>query len=152
MSGGRSRSQKHQNRVPFVAKRDIKRNEGDRERELGLRNLALQNICKRCQQKIVWRFQMGKYKAKKPGTRGRCNKCEQKSVRMAYRSLCDACGKAHDLCPGCQHPPSEANASRDVPEARRVVRLGIRRRIGTSVRRRGILVAARRARECNKHL
>jgi len=117
MSGDRSRSQKHQNRVPFVAKRDIKRNEGDRERELGLRNLALQNICKRCQQKIVWRFQMGKYKAKKPGTRGRCNKCEQKSVRMAYRSLCDACGKAHDLCPGCQHPPSEANASRDVPEA-----------------------------------
>ena len=87
------------------------------ERELGLRNLALQNVCKRCQQKIVWRFQMGKYKAKKPGTRGRCNKCEQKSVRMAYRSLCDACGKAHDLCPGCQHPPSEANASRDVPEA-----------------------------------
>jgi hypothetical protein len=88
------------------------------DRERSLRSLALQNICKRCQQKIAWRFQMGKYKAKKPGTRGRCNKCEQKSVRMAYRSLCDACGKAHDLCPGCQHPPSEANASRDVPEAR----------------------------------
>jgi hypothetical protein len=60
---------------------------------------------------------MGKYKAKKPGTRGRCNKCEQKSVRLSYRSLCDECGKTHDLCPGCQHPPSAALASRDVPEA-----------------------------------
>ena len=94
MSNGRSRSQKHQNRVPFVAKRDIKRNEGDRERERSLRHLALTGVCKRCRQKVAWRFQMGKYKPKKPGARGKCNACELKTVRLAYRSLCDACGRA----------------------------------------------------------
>lgn len=115
MSNGRSRAQKHQNRVPFVAKRDIKRNDSDREREQNLRHLALQGVCKRCRQKVAWRFQMGKYKPKKPGTRGKCNKCELKTVRMAYRSLCDACGRAHELCPGCQRPPAEAELCRDVP-------------------------------------
>jgi hypothetical protein len=115
MSGsGHSRKQKHQNRVPFVAKRDIKRNDGDREKESALRHLACQNVCKRCRQKVVWRFQMGKYKPKRAGTRGRCNSCGKQTVKLAYRSLCDPCGKEQGLCPGCQKPPELADLSREV--------------------------------------
>lgn len=115
MSGsGHSRKQKHQNRVPFVAKRDIKRNEGDREKESALRHVACQNVCKRCRQKVVWRFQMGKYKPKRAGTRGRCNSCGKQTVKLSYRSLCDPCGKEQGLCPGCQKPPELAELSREV--------------------------------------
>jgi len=65
----------------------------------------LQNICRRCQQKVQWRFQMGKYKTKKAGTAGRCNHCSLQRVKMAYRSVCDACAKEKNLCPGCNRDP-----------------------------------------------
>ena len=70
MSSARHRAQKHQNRTPFVAKRDIKRTETDRANEERLKSLACANVCHRCVAKARWRFQMGKYKAKKNGQRG----------------------------------------------------------------------------------
>jgi len=107
-SGPRNRSQKHQNRVPFVSKRDIKRTDTDRERELAIKHTALQNICRRCQQKVNWRFQMGKYKKKKMGTAGRCNHCNLQRVKLSYRSVCDVCAKEKNLCPGCNRDPQLA--------------------------------------------
>ena len=115
-SGTRNRGQKHQNRVPFVAKRDIKRTDTDRERELAIKHVALQNICRRCAQKVQWRFQMGKYKKKKAGTAGRCNQCTLQRVRLAYRSVCDVCAKEKNLCPGCNRNPEDAELLKQARE------------------------------------
>lgn len=111
MSGGRSRSQRYQNKTSFVPKRDIKRTDRERVAESALRSLACAGVCARCAAKARWRFQMGKYKARKNGQRGRCAACELKTVRLAYRSACDACAAALRVCPGCMKTAAETAAA-----------------------------------------
>ena len=111
MSGGRSRAQRHQNKTSFVPKRDLKRTDRERDAERALQSLACANVCARCVAKVRWRFQMGKYKARKNGQRGRCAVCALKTVRLSYRRACDACAATVGACAGCMKTAAEAAAA-----------------------------------------
>lgn len=43
-----------------------------------------------------------KYRKYKPLTAPRkCNRCEQKAIKAAYRTLCGQCARSADVCAGC---------------------------------------------------
>ncbi|ACO69013.1 predicted protein [Micromonas commoda] len=100
---------KHVNRGgAFKAHRNVKRAVRDVDAENALRSRACAGVCRRCVQKVQWRFQFGKYKARAPSNKGNCGECKLKTVAFAYRSLCDKCAKERRLCPGCVKPPELA--------------------------------------------
>ena len=71
-------------------------------------------VCKKCQEKLSWRFQYDKYK---PLTKiATCQNCRGKCITKAYRTFCDSCALVKLECPGCCCPmnASEANVSNEV--------------------------------------
>uniref|UniRef100_A0A7S0T1Y8 Uncharacterized protein n=1 Tax=Mantoniella antarctica TaxID=81844 RepID=A0A7S0T1Y8_9CHLO len=102
------KGQKFQNREAFKAHRNIKRAVSDVTKETTLKNKACIGVCRRCVQKVVWRFKYEKYRALRGGRSGNCASCRDKTVQFSYRSLCDNCAKKKKLCPGCSKPPELA--------------------------------------------
>jgi hypothetical protein len=83
----------------FVRHRDIKLKEAEKKTEARIQKGMAEGVCKRCREKVQWRFQYDKYKPlKQPGT---CQQCRQKCITKAYRTLCDPCAKARGVCSGC---------------------------------------------------
>jgi hypothetical protein len=83
----------------FVRNRDIKLSQGEVKYEGKIQKGMSEGVCKRCRDKVQWRFQYNKYKPlKQPAT---CQQCRQKSITKAYRTLCDSCAKTRGVCPSC---------------------------------------------------
>lgn len=83
----------------FVRHRDIKMKESELKKEAKIQKLMCEGVCKRCREKVQWRFKYDKYKPlKNPAT---CQNCKQKTVTKAYRTLCDRCAQSKKQCPSC---------------------------------------------------
>jgi hypothetical protein len=58
-----------------------------------------EGVCKRCRDKVQWKFRYDKYKPlKAPAT---CQDCKKKCVYKAYRTLCDQCAALRKVCSSC---------------------------------------------------
>ncbi|EFN76768.1 uncharacterized protein C9orf85 homolog [Harpegnathos saltator] len=93
-NANRSRAQKHQNHTAF------KNNLHDTSHKTKLiNNIEVVNVCERCKKIIEWKIKYKKYKALK--VPAKCTKCEQKTVKHAYHTVCLPCAKQQEVCPKC---------------------------------------------------
>ena len=70
-----------------------------------IREVPLDNLCKRDLEKLEWRINYRKYK---PLTlAAKCLTCELKSIYKAYRTICDGCALPGKLCTMCRVPVKE---------------------------------------------
>lgn len=92
-SGGRTRAQAHQNRFAFHHNKNSKKT-----REIAAK-VTVDDLCAKCAAKIEWRVQYRKYKMLTQPRR--CNICQEKNVKKAYRTLCEGCAKEKQCCPQC---------------------------------------------------
>jgi hypothetical protein len=65
-------------------------------------------LCKRCNDKIEWRKRFRKYKPIKMPSR--CNGCQERTVSLAYHTLCTGCASKSDVCPMCAKDRQAADA------------------------------------------
>ena len=79
--------------------RDVKLKDREEKREEHMSRAMCEGICDHCRDKVQWRFQFNKYKPlTKPGT---CQRCKNKTIVKAYRTLCDSCSSAKRECACC---------------------------------------------------
>jgi hypothetical protein len=98
---------KYQNAVAYKADLHVKTSESAQKLLASLKNQALQNICKRCREKIEWKFKYGKYKHKKSASLLKCQNCEKSTVKLRYRKLCLSCAQESGRCPQCSKSQKE---------------------------------------------
>lgn len=90
----RSRPQKYKNQTVF--KNDL---HDKSHKTKFINNIEVANVCERCKKIIEWKIKYKKYKPLKAP--GKCTKCEEKTVRHAYHTMCLPCSKDHKVCPKC---------------------------------------------------
>lgn len=90
----RTRPQKHQNQYAF------KNSMHDTSHiTKKINSLQISNVCERCKKILDWKIKYKKYKPlKQPG---KCNKCDQKTVKHAYHTMCSPCANERSICPKC---------------------------------------------------
>ncbi len=64
-----------------------------------IKESPLDNLCKRCLEKLEWKINYRKYKPLTTATK--CLKCENKNIYKAYRQICDICAIPNKLCTMC---------------------------------------------------
>lgn len=90
----RTRPQKYKNHTAF------KNNLHDTSQKTKLiNNIDVANVCERCKKIIEWKIKYKKYKPLKAP--GKCVKCEQKTIRHAYHTMCLTCAKKFEVCAKC---------------------------------------------------
>lgn len=90
----RTRAQKHQNRTVF--RNDLHDNS---VKIKFINSIQPSGICSRCKDIIDWKI---KYKKYKPLTAPKkCVRCEQKSVKAAYHTMCIPCSRKEGVCAKC---------------------------------------------------
>lgn len=90
----RCRPQKYKNATKFQNdKYDCSR------KTKAMNNLKFESLCNRCESIIQWKIKYKKYKALTVPTK--CIKCEQKTVKAAYHTICRTCAEALDVCSKC---------------------------------------------------
>lgn len=105
----------------FVRHRDVKMKEKELKKEANIKRVMCEGVCKRCRDKVQWRFKYDKYKPlKSPGT---CQQCKNKTVTKAYRTLCDKCATSRQSCASCCRNILEANAA-DLAESEKLNTVG----------------------------
>ena len=92
----RSKKPAHQNLFSFKHNKNSRLTKKIAEEPLDL-------LCRRCFAKLNWRRKYRKFKLRT--VPGRCNVCSQKDILKAYRTWCDACAKARDICAKCGKEP-----------------------------------------------
>jgi len=98
-NSGKSGAPTYHNYYKFKPDRAVKLSQTEiQQKKHLLRNIDY-NCCKRCSEKIKWKFQFGKYQAL--SGKGKCQECKKSTVRLAYRTLCDPCADIRKVCPGC---------------------------------------------------
>ena len=90
---------KNAQRTKFVRNRDIKMKGSEIKKEEHMQKLMAEGVCRRCREKVQWRFRYDKYKPLKAP--GNCLVCKQKSVTKAYRTMCDKCASVKKCCASC---------------------------------------------------
>lgn len=90
----RSRPQKYQNHFAF---KNTLHDTSHKTKTIN--SLQIVNVCERCKKIIEWKIKYKKYKPLKAP--GKCNKCEQKSIKHAYHSVCGPCARERRVCPKC---------------------------------------------------
>ena len=90
----RTRAQKHKNVAVFNnSMHDTSR------RTKQLNSMEVHGVCQRCKDIIDWKI---KYKKYKPLTAPKtCNKCHQKAITQAYRTICRNCASTLKVCEKC---------------------------------------------------
>lgn len=64
-----------------------------------INSIQVCNVCERCKKIIEWKIKYKKYKPlKSPAS---CTKCNQKTVKRAYHTICGPCAKSANVCPKC---------------------------------------------------
>lgn len=92
-------------KTKFIRHRDVKMKESELKKEAKIQKLMCEGVCRRCREKVQWKFKYDKYKPlKNPAT---CQQCKQKTIVKAYRTLCDSCAAKRGVCPGCCLNPAE---------------------------------------------
>src|SRR5690348_2001483 len=86
------KAQKHQNTYAFKHNKNSLLTRKIKES-------PLDHLCKRCLEKLEWRIKFRKYKPLT--TTGRCNKCQEKNIYKAYRTICDNCAIGNKICSKC---------------------------------------------------
>ncbi|GAB6032436.1 hypothetical protein CHUAL_011074 [Chamberlinius hualienensis] len=90
----RTRAQKHKNSSAFV--NDL---HDTSHRTKSINNLNVSGVCAACKSCIEWKI---KYKKYKPLTvPKKCTKCENKSINLAYHTVCKNCAKTNKVCAKC---------------------------------------------------
>lgn len=114
-NASRSRPQKYKNSFAF------KNSLHDTSHQTKLINsLDNNDLCPRCRVIIDWKIKYKKYKPLKAPAK--CTKCDQKSVKRAYRIICECCSKQDKVCPKCKEKyevvrrEAEAEVSADESE------------------------------------
>jgi hypothetical protein len=109
---GRTRAQAYQNTHAFRHNKNSRKTNELRAR------VNTGGLCARCADKIEWRVKYRKYKALTQPRK--CNACDERTVRHAYRTLCDGCAGARGVCPQCAENqrvnpkiPTKAEAARE---------------------------------------
>lgn len=99
----------------FIRHRDIKMKDSELKREAHIQKVMCEGVCRRCREKVQWRFKFDKYKPLK--NVANCQGCKQKCVTKAYRTLCDKCGVQRNICPGCCGPLDSPEDAVDAVES-----------------------------------
>ncbi|KAJ1473660.1 hypothetical protein T484DRAFT_1671446 [Baffinella frigidus] len=105
--------------VAYKAGRDKKNNPGEKEEIQGVKRAAIKDVCKRCVEKVMWRFKYDKYKPLKQA--GACSECRKKAIKVNYRTLCATCANARGVCEGCceKKDPTQKGSARELsPQGR----------------------------------
>lgn len=108
MPGARSAGfTKSAQKSKFIRHRDVKLKQGEVKKEENICRAMCEGVCKRCREKVQWKFKYDKYKPlKNPGN---CQQCKQKVITKAYRTLCDGCASSRNACSSCCRDMDEAN-------------------------------------------
>ncbi|XP_078036779.1 uncharacterized protein C9orf85 homolog [Augochlora pura] len=93
-NSNRSRPQKYKNHTAF--KNDL---HDTSHKTKMINSIEVARVCERCKQIIEWKIKYKKYKPLK--TPSKCIKCQQKSVRQAYHTICSPCAKENEVCSKC---------------------------------------------------
>ena len=103
----RGSRQVHKNKTKF----DPNRYKDSHERlDLSFVDVMTSLCCKRCCDKIQWKYDYGKYQSFELPRK--CNRCTEKKLVLAYHHICQECSKITGHCAKCQRPPtSEASHS-----------------------------------------
>ncbi|PFX29098.1 uncharacterized protein C9orf85 homolog [Stylophora pistillata] len=88
------KGQKHQNKKAF------KNNLHDTSKKTKqINSLKVGGVCSRCREIIEWRKKFKKYK---PLTAPKkCVRCEQKTIKHAYHTVCSKCAQQAGVCEKC---------------------------------------------------
>ncbi|CAG8434713.1 7799_t:CDS:2 [Diversispora eburnea] len=93
-SGKKKDAQKHKNVYSFQP------NKNSNKKTQIINSLPISGVCQRCKDILEWRKKFNKYK---PLTiPKRCVSCEEKTIKEAYRILCDKCANKKGVCSKCQ--------------------------------------------------
>jgi hypothetical protein len=92
----KGKKQAHQNVFAFKHNKNSKLTKKIAEEPLDV-------LCRRCIAKLSWRVKYRKFKLRT--VPGRCNVCHEKNILKAYRTWCDPCALARDLCAKCGKEP-----------------------------------------------
>ena len=90
----RSRPQKYQNHFAF---KNTLFDTSHKTKKIN--SLQIANVCERCKKILEWKIKYKKYKPLKAP--GKCNKCDQKTIKHAYHSMCGPCASQRRVCPKC---------------------------------------------------
>ena len=103
----------HQNSFAF------KHNKNSKKTQV-IKRIQHSGLCKRCHEQVEWRKKYRKYKPLKAPSH--CNACQQKTVKLAYHTICHACAKANSKCAKCakvlteeDNAPMEVEGQQDEP-------------------------------------
>ena len=94
-------------RQKFIRHRDIKLGGREIAREQHILQKTKEGVCRRCREKLQWRFQYDKYKPL--SAVAKCQQCKRRCVTKAYRTWCDQCASTRQVCPGCCKPFEEGD-------------------------------------------
>lgn len=94
-------------RAKFIRHRDVKMKDSEVKKEAHISKSMCEGVCRKCVDKLQWKFKYDKYKPLKAV--GNCKQCKQKVITKAYRSFCDKCAATKKVCPGCGVDLEEAN-------------------------------------------
>ncbi|KAI5712838.1 uncharacterized protein C9orf85 homolog [Diaphorina citri] len=90
----RTRPQKHRNVTAF------KNNLHDTSKKIkALNALQFDNVCAKCKAILEWKVKYKKYKPLKSAKT--CVKCNEKTIKEAYHTMCEKCALANKVCPKC---------------------------------------------------
>lgn len=94
----------HQNRVAFKHNKNSKKT-------INILALPNEGLCPRCHDIIEWKKKYRKYKPLT--TPKRCTKCQEKTVKRAYHTICDGCARKTKVCAKCQQSRELVNELKD---------------------------------------
>ncbi|XP_071502911.1 uncharacterized protein [Diadema antillarum] len=98
----KSRTQKHKNTVVF---KNSMHDTSKRTKQLN--DMCISDTCARCKDILEWKI---KYKKYKPLTQPkRCTKCQEKTIKNAYRIICENCAEADGICTKCGKPVGDGS-------------------------------------------
>uniref|UniRef100_A0A0B6YYD5 Uncharacterized protein n=1 Tax=Arion vulgaris TaxID=1028688 RepID=A0A0B6YYD5_9EUPU len=92
----RTRTQKYTNKTAF--KNDLH----DKSQKIKMiKGLSPEGLCHRCKEKIEWKIKYKKYKPlTQPAT---CVRCQGKTVKRAYYTVCQPCAAQAGVCAKCNN-------------------------------------------------
>lgn len=94
-------------KTKYIRNRDVKMKDSEVRKEAHINKAMCEGICRRCIEKVQWKFHYDKYKPLK--NVANCKNCKQKVITKAYRTFCDKCAATKKVCPGCCVDLAEAN-------------------------------------------
>uniref|UniRef100_A0A8D8PN10 Uncharacterized protein C9orf85 homolog n=2 Tax=Cacopsylla melanoneura TaxID=428564 RepID=A0A8D8PN10_9HEMI len=104
----RTRPPKHRNVTAF------KNNLHDTSKKIKVLNtMEFNNVCLKCKAILEWKVKYKKFKPIKAAKT--CVKCNQKTIKEAYHTMCEKCAAEDKVCPKCGKDKEDTNTETDNP-------------------------------------